>query len=253
MTRFVGLFDAHYGSELKGGHKVTLHDSRALNVAMEFIKDFNPDHVVLGGDMLDCGAISHHNKKKPGQTEGLRILADAQGLRKLVIEPLESSVKGRLIYHIGNHEDWLNDLVVDMPGLEGIVDVRSVLHLSPKWELIDVGKASRIDKLVFIHGDQIKGGQYPAKAAVAAYHKNIFMGHSHTYQCFSEVTALDNHGHTGVVVPCLCKKNPGYGGGSPNRWMQGFVYGWTSSAQFNAYVPLIINGSAMINGKLYKG
>lgn len=251
--RFVALYDAHFGSELRNGHKVPLHDPRAINVAMQFIKDFQPDHVILGGDMLDCGAISHHNKDKAGQIEGLRILADAKELRAKVIEPLEKSVPGRLVYLTGNHEDWLNDLIVKQPGLAGIVDIKSILSLSARWEVVPNGGASRLDKLAFVHGDQIKGGQNPAKAAVEAFNRNIFLGHFHTYQAYTKVNSLDQHGHTGTVVPCLCKRDPSYGAGAPNRWVQGFLYGWTSPQQFNSYVPIIIGGKATINGKAYKG
>lgn len=253
MESFVALFDAHVGSELRGGHKITLHDPKAINAAMKFIQDFKPRHVILGGDMLDCAAIGHHNKGKAGKIEGLRILSDAKTLRDLVIEPLEAQVKGRLVYHEGNHEDWLNDLVAEMPGLDGIVDVRSVLKLSKKWEVIPCGDASKLGKMVFVHGDQIKGGQNPAKWAVDAYGRNIFFGHHHTHQAHTKVTSLDLNGHTGTAVPCLCKKNPGYGEGSPNRWIQGFLYGWFDHQAFNAFVVIIINGKCFINGKVYQG
>jgi hypothetical protein len=107
--------------------------------------------------------------------------------------------------------------------------------------------------MVFVHGDQIKGGQNPAKWAVDAYNRNIFFGHHHTHQAFTKVTALDTNGHTGTAVPCLCKRDPNYGEGSPNRWMQGFLYGWYDSKGFNATVVIIINGRAIIEGKTYVG
>src|SRR3954467_7786475 len=122
MQKFVALWDAHWGYEINASrHKVALHDERAINVAMKFINDFKPDHVVLGGDMLDCGSVSHHREGKAGALEGLRILSEAKELRAKVIEPLEKQVPGRLIYHYGNHEDWLNDLIDKTPSLEGIV------------------------------------------------------------------------------------------------------------------------------------
>lgn len=253
MEKFVALFDAHIGSERDGSrHKVLLHDPKAISVAMQFIRDFQPDHVVLGGDMLDCGAISHHNRGKAGKVEGLRLLADAKDCESLIIRPLKKQIKGRKIFHIGNHEDWLKDLTDEVPALEGIVDVRSLLHLDSSWEVVEQGKTSRIGKVIFVHGDQIKGGQNPAKWAVDAYNKNIFFGHHHTHQAFTKVSALDQNGHTGTAVPCLCKKNPAYGEGSPNRWIQGFLYGFVDKAFFNAYVVVIIDGTCMVHGKVYK-
>lgn len=220
---------------------------------MQFIADFKPDHVVLGGDMLDCGSISHHRRGSVGQLEGLRLLAEAKECREAIIQPLEAT-KGRLIYHIGNHENWLQDVTDELPALEGIVDIRSLLKLD-KWEVIEQGKASKIGKLTFIHGDQLRGGQNPAFAAVTAYERNIRFGHFHTFQMATKSTPVDAVGHTGIAVPCLSKKGHAYGKGAPNRHMQGFLWGYTNGPEglFNDYVTVIVNGKALINGKLYKG
>ena len=254
MEKFVALFDAHWGFERVKGHKVPLHDPKALDVALQFISDFKPDHVVLGGDMLDCGAISHHNDRKPGNTEGLRIFTDAEELRSTVLRPIEQAVRGRLIYHIGNHEDWLNDLVIGQPGLEGIVEPEVLLGLK-KWEVIPQGKVSRLSKLVFAHGDQLRGGEHIAKAATLIYEKNVRFGHHHTFQIYTKTSAVEANGHTGIAVPCLCRKGPKYGEGAPNRWMQGFLWGYIDGPEgcFADYVSVIVNGKTIINGKIYRG
>jgi hypothetical protein len=222
---------------------------------MQFIGDFKPDHVVLGGDMLDCGSISHHNKGKTGQVEGLRLLAEAVECRDAITKPLEQRVKGRLIYHIGNHEDWLADVVDEQPALDGIVDLASLLKLNDKWEVIPQGKASKLGKITFIHGDTVKGGQNPALAAVTNYERNIRFGHFHTFQMATKTTPIDANGHTGIAVPCLAKKGPKYGNGNPNKWMQGFLWGYVNGPEglFNDYVTVIVNGRAIINGKVYRG
>lgn len=255
MKKFVALFDTHWGYGRVGGHKVPTHDLKAINVAMRFIEDFKPDHVVLGGDTLDCRAISHHVKGKAGQVEGLRLLADAKECREAIIGPLETQVKGRLIYHIGNHEAWLDDLIDEVPALEGIVDVRSILSLKKKWEVIPQGGVSKLGKVKFVHGDSVKGGQNHANAAVINYEANIRFGHFHTFQVATKTTPIDANGHTGIAVPCLCKKDPGYGAGAPNKWMQGFLWGYVNGPDgcFNDYVTVIVNGKALINGKSYSG
>lgn len=253
--KFVALYDLHWGYERRGGHKVALHDQKALSVALQFISDFKPDHVILGGDILDCGAVSHHNKGKAGAVEGLRLVGDARELREALLDPLDDLKARSYTYIEGNHEDWLNDLVEETPALEGVVDIRSILSLNAKWRVVPNGDPHRLGKLVFVHGDQIKGGEHVAKAAVVAYEKNIRFGHHHTFQTYTKTSAVEANGHTGIAVPCLCKKGPKYGGGAPNRWMQGFLYGYVGGPEgaFNDYVPIIVNGRAFINGKLYKG
>lgn len=255
IEKFVFLTDLHFGWERKNGHKVPLHDLKAMKVALDFCKDFKPDHVILGGDILDCGSVSHHNHGKPGAVEGLRLLGDAKELVETFIRPLEAIGAKTQTYIIGNHEDWLQDVVDKIPALEGIVDVKSVLGLSDKWKLVPNGGLHKLGKLVFIHGDQLKGGDSAAKAAVIAYEKNVRFGHFHTAQTYTKVAAVDANGHNGVAVPCLCKKDPKYGGGSPNRWAQGFQWGYVGGPEgmFNDYTTIIVDGKAIIGGKVYKG
>lgn len=254
MEKFIAFFDAHMGYERRGGHKVPLHDPKAIAVALQFAQDFKPNHVILGGDILDCGPVSHHNKGKAGQVEGLRLLADAQECRTTILNPLESLKTTSLTYIVGNHEDWLQDVVDEQPALEGIVDVGALLKLD-RWKIVPQGDAHKLGKLTFIHGDQIRSGEHVAKAAVTAYERNVRFGHHHTFQTHTKTSAIDANGHTGIAVPCLCKKGPRYGEGAPNRWMQGFLWGYVGGPDgvFNDYVSVVVNGKACINGKLYRG
>jgi predicted phosphodiesterase len=253
-TKYVALYDVHYGYERKNRHKVPLHDARALQLALKFIDDFKPDVIILGGDILDCGAISHHNTKKPGRTDGLRLLADARECRTHLLKPLEDSGAKKLIYITGNHEDWLNDVVDEMPGLDGLLDLKPLLELTdPRWQVIGQGGHVNLGKLTFIHGDQLSGGDHVAKAAVTAYERNIRFGHHHTYQVYTKTSALDiKEGRTGIAIPCLCSKDPKYGEGKANRWVQGFNYGYVfQDGAFADYTPLIINGRMVANGTVY--
>lgn len=253
MRTFLALFDLHFGFERKSGHKVSLHDPSAMSVALQFASDFKPDELILGGDMLDCGAISHHNRKKPGRTEGLRVMSDAGGLSVEVIKPLQQ-LKGKLTYIVGNHEDWLNDLEEREPGLGGMLDIRNLLGLQ-RWNLIPQGGYYDLGKLRFAHGDQFKGGEQIAKTAVIAAERSIRFGHFHTFQTYTKTSFFDvKLGRTGVAVPCLCKKDPKYGEGAPNRWVQGFNWGYIhSDGTFSDYVTIITAGKAVANGKLYRG
>lgn len=253
MERFVFLTDLHWGYERRNRHRVPLHDLKAISTAMKFVADFAPDHIILGGDVLDSGCISHHNHGKPGAVEGFRLLADAKELREKVIAPLEALKTKSLTFIEGNHEKWIADLVEKVPALEGIVDVEAILGLKPKWKFIPNGEAHRLGKLVFVHGDQLSGGENAAKAAVIAYEKNVRFGHLHTFAAYTKVSTVEAHGHTAISVPCLCRKGPKYGGGSPNRWSQGFLYGYIDGGQFHDAVAIIIDGKTVINGKLYKG
>jgi hypothetical protein len=254
VRRFAALYDLHWGSENVGGHKKPLHDPRALDVTLQFLSDFKPHDVYLGGDFLDCGVISHHNKGKARKTEGFRLLRDAEECQKNVIEPLEKLVPGRKIYQIGNHEDWLKDLADEMPGLEGMVEITKLLKLG-KWEVVEQGKGIQYGKLYFMHGDTIKGGgEMCAKKGVMDYERNVRFGHFHTYQVYTKVSPVENEvARTGMAIPCLCRKDVGYMERIPNKWVQGFLYGYmTDKGPFGEHIAIIINGQLVTNGKVYR-
>lgn len=254
MRTFAFLTDLHYGYERRHGHKVPLHDIRAFNAAYGFLKDFKPDILIVGGDFLDCGAVSHHNKGAKRSTEGLRLLADATDLRREVLAPLEALKADKMVYIVGNHEDWIEDLIEENPGIEGLVDLRKMLGLE-KWQVVPQGGYYNLGKLTFMHGDQLSGGEHVAKAAVVAWERSVRFGHVHTFQTYTKVSPIDEKlGRTGVAVPCLCSKGPKYGEGKANRWVQGFNYGYIhSDGSYNDYVAIITNGRTTVHGKVYRG
>lgn len=254
MERFLALYDLHYGYERRNGHRVALHDSRALKAVLQFAATFKPHHVILGGDILDCAAISHHNAGKPGRVEGFRLLADAAECAKAIIEPLEALKPKTSTFIIGNHEDWLSDFTDGHPALEGSLDIHTLLHLR-RWKVVPSGGYHNLGKLTFIHGDQISGGEHVAKAAVTSWERNIRFGHHHTYQTYTKTSPISyKNGKTGIAVPCLCTKSPKYGEGRANRWVQGFLYGYVhADGTYNDYVCPIVNSRFVAEGKVYQG
>lgn len=254
LKRFLFCTDLHWGYERKGGHKVPLHDEKAWQVVLEFAKDFKPHTFIFGGDLLDAGAISHHNKGKPGRTEGLKLLADTEECYDKVVKPIEALKIPRMVIIKGNHDAWVDDFIDDYPALEGIVSFEKLLHLD-KWTVVPQGDAFNLGRLTFVHGDQLKGGEGVAKAAVTAYERSIRFGHFHTLAAHTKTSVLDYKlGKTGISIPCLCKKGPSYGKGAPNKWIQGFNYGYLDDkGNYNDYVPIILDGKTVINGRTYKG
>jgi len=254
MRKFLFAVDMHWGYERVNGHKKPLHDIRAINAMLAFAVDFKPDEVILGGDILDCGAISHHNHGKPGATEGLKLLGDAKELRNEVLVPLES-LKAKLTVIEGNHEAWLHQLIEQIPTLEGIVELNALLKLD-KWKIVPQGGQYDLGKLTFLHGDTVAGGEHCAKAAVINYERSVRFGHYHTLQMYTKTAPSEyKNGKTGIAVPCLCHKTPKYGKGKPNKWVQGFNFGYVGEGGiYTDYVAVIVDGKFVApNGTVYKG
>lgn len=257
MERFIAVFDPHYGQERRGGRLAPLQDQRAIDCVLSFSQQFKPHTVVLGGDILDCGAVSHHNKNKPRQIEGMRLIKDAELAKAALIEPLESTMvtSGRKKkYHKGNHEVWLDDLLDKEPGLEGMLSASDLLGLDD-YEIFEQGEVSNLGHLHFIHGDTISGGEHVAKQAVTNYAVSIAFGHFHTHQTFTMTSQIHEElPRQGMAVGCLCHKSPSYGKLRPNRWCQGFLHGVIlPNGNFHAQHTNIISGTAVVDGRLYKG
>lgn len=254
--RFLAFFDLHYGRERRHRKLLELHDPRALNAMLAFAGDFRPDTIILGGDILDCGAVSHWAQGKPRKTEGLRLRADMEAARREVIGPLQATGAKHLVYHIGNHEAWIDQLIDQHPGIEGLLELTDGLGLKlPQWRVREQGEISRIGKLHFLHGDQIKSSLHPAKWAVEAYERNVRFGHFHRAQLHSKHSALDAKDvRTGMAVPGLCRRDVMYGRGAPNQWSKGFLWGYVfDDGSFNDYLTLVVNNRFAANGKVYKG
>lgn len=257
LTKFVFGTDLHWGYERVGGHKKPLHDRKAANAFLQFVADFTPDVVILGGDVLDCGPVSHHNSTKPGQTEGLKLAADAAECRQSFIEPLmKATSAAKHVFITGNHEAWLTQLLETLPALEGMFDISSLLGLDASWKVIPQGGYFDLGKLTFMHGDTISGGEHVAKAAVLNYERSVRFGHFHTAATYTKNSPRDyKKAKSGVAVPCLCHKTPKYGKGRPNRWVQGWQWGFVDSdGSFADFTSLVIDGKCIgPTGKVYRG
>lgn len=256
IRRFAAVWDTHYGYETVGGHKKPFHDLKAWGAVMAFLADFKPQDFFFGGDILDCGAISHHNHGQPRKTEGFRLLRDAEECVAAMIKPVEALLPrdGRRSFLEGNHEAWIEQLLDRDPALEGLVDIRKLLALD-RWDVVPQGGGVSYGKLYLLHGDTVTGGEHCAKKAVLDYERNVRFGHHHTYQTFTKTSPIDTKlPKTGIAVPCLCTKDVGYNRRRPNRWVQGLLWGYmTEHGPFADYVSVIVNGTMIANGKVYKG
>jgi len=229
------------------------HNKACMNIVYQFLKDFRPDYLVLGGDQMDFGCISHHNKGKVRLTENARLRKDYKEFQENILDKLEESVsnKCKKYFMIGNHEYWIERLVDDNPQLEGLVEVDRNLDLED-WEIVSFNKTLTIGEINFIHG--IWCNKYHAEKNIRIYNKNIFSGHLHTSQTFTVVSPINSLPRQGVSIGCLCNKNMDYMHEKPSAWVHQFLYWYElPDSTFRYYIVTIINGVAVINNKLYNG
>lgn len=260
--KVLGLWDIHIGHEkTQSGGKWVLQKTwnpKAVTAVINFAKDWGPDVLVLGGDQLNAGSISHWNHGKPIMSEGLRLKDEMDTLDETVLTPLEAtkSVK-RKIWHTGNHEQWIADFIAGNPAIEGLVEPEVYLRLEERgYETYSQGEISKLGKINYVHGDAVLGRGTtvnPAKTLVNAYRRNIRAGHIHTYSAAIEQTAVDARDyHSGIIVPSLSIKNPYFVKGRPNCYMQGFYWGYVwPDGEFTDQVTIINNNQFTVGGRRY--
>jgi len=274
--RFVAIFDAHFGQEYKRSaqawprryEKRTTHDPQALNIVRQFMADFLPDVVLLGGDQLNCGPVSHWNKGLPRLTENFRLKDEMDACNELLLKPIDEYVKAAarkrqaakepspdITKHwmTGNHEVWIDMWLDENPGLEGLVEPRAYLNLDQRgWKFYEQGEIARIGKLHYIHGDVLRGRGSWQKLA-HDYRRNLRAGHRHTWECGTDVTPIDRQDyHTVMYLPALANCAPAYEKNASVNHQKGFSYGYYwPDGSFNDYVVIINRGTCTINGKRY--
>ena len=243
VKRGVVLFDIHY----------PVHNEACMSIVKKFIKDFEPHHLIIGGDALDLACISDFNKAKPKLIEKTRLSKEYKGFQKEILTPLENAIpdKCKKYYLIGNHEWRVDRLVEGNPQLEGLVELETNLNLED-YTIIPFNGTLNLGEMSFIHG--ITCNKYHSEKNVSTYNTNIFSGHLHTSQVYTKVSPLNSLPKSGVSVGCLCDMNPHYMQNKPNAWVHQFLYFYMfEDGSFTYYTPTIINGKVMINNKLYVG
>ena len=264
-TKFLALFDLHFGYEWgwKAGVRKILpaFAKDAIQAVMDFAKDFRPTAVILGGDQLNFGPISHWNRGLPRITEGLRLKEEMDELDEVVLKPLDKIVgKGLKYWMDGNHEVWMRRFVDENPGLEGLVEPSAYLRLKQRgWQLFSQGEVSRLGKLYFVHGDVLFGRRSystvnPARLLVNTFHRNIRAGHLHTYSVATEISPADRYDyHTGIVVPSLSSRTPYYVHYNPTNHMHGFLCGVVYPDGFFTDQVVVVNRGSFysMEGKKY--
>jgi len=226
-------------------------DWKCFKIACEFTRDFKPDYFILGGDQLDLNCISYYNHDKPLLVEGQRLRKEYQGFQRRVLDLFDQilGVDCKRYWFVGNHEYRATRVCESDPQWQGMIEPERHLDLD-KYKIIKMNTVLKLGHMHFIHG--VYFNKYYAAKHVNEYGVNIFCGHTHTNQVFTNIAATGNEPKQGVGVGCLCNKNPFYKRNKPNAWIHQFMFFYLfNDGFFNYYTPSIHRGRCVINNKEY--
>lgn len=222
---------------------IPFHDKHALKTAIDYISKYNPDYVLLNGDIGDFYATSRFIRD-PQYRDAIKEIS----LINQFLDYLRSKFTN-VIYKEGNHEvrlfDYIAMKVPEMGGLEAI-KIENLLRLKER-NIIFVSNRNRIhiDKLSIIHGNEIPAGGIinVARTKILRAMGNVLFGHHHVTQEFTQRT-IDDKTIGAWAVGCLCGLSPDFS--KFNSWNHGFALVETiEGGGFEVLNKRIINNQVM--------
>ncbi|MHA1661859.1 MAG: metallophosphoesterase [Candidatus Thorarchaeota archaeon] len=225
-------------------------EHHSYSIVKEFIKEVQPAHIVINGDMLDFSYLGGFNEQKEALREGKRLKADMDLLND-ELDFLQANSSG-VSYLEGNHEHRLAIATQKNPNiLKDLIDLPGLARLKErniKWYPEASQPVRVFEDLYIIHGKRYN--IHFAAKALADYSTSIIQGHTHRLQTFAK-SFLNQQNIAGYGLGCLCSTNPDYTNGYPTGHTNGFGIIETDYEHWTFHNVLINNGFFW-NGKYYQ-
>lgn len=194
---------------------IPFHDEKTLAPVIDCLADFQPKNLVFCGDVLDCYSISRFSKRP----DRVKSLQDEINIFYNLMKEIKKAVPYTDIHYIlGNHENRLEKLILDNPGLFGL----KALEPQKLFRLDELGikyykTKVNLDGFIYYHGDVVrKNAGYSAKAEYEDHKMNDGVsGH-----CFSEDVEI----LTPTGWKCVIDTNIGETVGTINKETKAFEW-----------------------------
>jgi predicted phosphodiesterase len=235
--RMLGLWDLH----------CPYHDEAAIEIALRYGKERNPNLIFLGGDILDGHAVSFW-QSDPRKRD---FPAEIQCVKDTLTTIRMRFPNARIIYLLGNHEDrFVRYMETKAPELLGIADfeLASILCLEELGiELIGENRPVMVGDLNLLHGHEyrfaISNPVNPARGLFLRAKTHCVCGHFHQSSQHSEKN-LEGKVISTWSVGALCNLHPDY---RPiNNWSLGFLF-----AEIDKVGAFRVENLRIIHGKVY--
>jgi hypothetical protein len=205
-------------------------DDSARSVALQIVRDFNPNLRIAGSDGLDFYTVSHFDKD-PARLKAGGLQDEINVWQACQREWKDASPNAAVFFLVGNHEDRLRRYLWKHPELAGleVLTLPVLLGFASLGIVWETAKGERANlelalygKLVVKHGHYVrKHSAYSARAEAEAEAFAVSTISGHTHRGGTHYIT-----HRGGVIQaqesfCLCRLEPEYVE-HPN-WQQGIV------------------------------
>lgn len=234
--KVVSLFDIHYWEHID------------LKPVLQFIKDEQPNEIILGWDQLDLFTISKYYKWDVEEWI-YKARQEILEFKKFLKQLKKASPNSWIIWLDWNHEYRIWEYVEEKPDRKHLLDYQEEYK-----DYIDkffrYNEYYNVGKLYYTHW--IYHNDAHSKKMAMNVERNIRYWHLHSYQVYTKVTPIDTEAHTAKCIPCLSKINPDYMKGKPNARLNWFnIAYFDKDWYFNDYDIIITNWRFIFNWKTY--
>jgi predicted phosphodiesterase len=212
--RFLVLSDVH----------MPYHDTRALTLALQKGKQFEADHVLVNGDLLDFYQLSRFDKDPRKRSFADELLAGEEFFKVLRREFKDAQITWKLGNHEERYDVYMRTKAPELLDVKGI-EIESLMGIG-KLNVRVVRDKLRIKlgKLTVIHGHEyptpVIGPVNAARGLFLRAKTSALCGHHHQVSDHSE-TDLNGKLVKTWSTGCLCQLNPHYA--RLNKWSHGFA------------------------------
>jgi predicted phosphodiesterase len=228
---------------------IPYHSVSAIEAALDFGRQYNPDAVLINGDLFDFFQISRFDKNPTLPKVSAELSAGGEFFDHL----RHQFPKAGLYFKLGNHDErwehyiWkaaplLSDIPDIVKGWEGPAGV-----VRNKVSVIRDQRPVMLGKLRVLHGhEKGRGVSSPVNQARGAFLRllsSVLEGHGHRTSEHTERTA-DGATISCRSTGCLCGLHPDYA--RVNKWDHGFAT--VDVAKDGNYVCRL---HRIIDGKVY--
>lgn len=241
---------------LAGDAHVPEHDRRLWAAIDRWLREYQPDEIILAGDIGEYTSVSRH-----GGNWGSMLDAECDQVRHFIEDRQKCCPEASITYMEGNHETrfmrFIEEVVPSLAGTYSIPKGCKLDELKVTW-VPEAAQPIRRGKLKVLHGHQESrhGGELPKHHAMrmgeiyGEVDHDVVYFHTHKSQSY----AHPRHGGIARATGIGCTRS------LKPRWMHGKEAGWTHQFavafigphDYTALFPVsVVNSTFCWDGKIY--
>lgn len=234
-----------------------LPKSIPLNGVFDYIKDYSPDIIILGGDIIDADGLHGVDSMKAEAVDLAWYKRDCELIKGIMVKLAKAAPDATFIYLEGNHEERYARLARKYPKVFGDTFnfMRDAIPLPMLTQWIPYGNYDSFFEFgdtLFVHGTVWPDNHAKLYALRHVPYKVVY-GHLHHFQAYTTHRANPRmNPRYAVTAGCLCELTPEWKKGEPHQWTNGFISFIYDGKTVIPTVHMIEKGVFNVGRKIYK-